>query len=314
MLVNSCGGGSSPTTPAPTQTLSGVLVQALSDAPLPGVLVRVDGAADVTSGNDGRFTIATTDAKPLQRATLSSSSTVERVTHLRVPGPEARLTLMPNTLDLRAFNEMCRGSGALQRWTSAPAIVVQSRVLQFTNVTDTEYTARVETMSEAEVSALLADLTFGLQQLTSNAFTAFSSESREQAAEGDRVPVSRSGYIVVARYEGLTAATDFWGYARWGTSAGEVVRGIVMIDRGFDTSGTIFRRSLRIHELGHALGYSHVTARDSVMNSHARFEPNGFDRDAARFAFLRPPMNRSPDIDPDPFSANRKTLTWHGDR
>ena len=90
-----------------------------------------------------------------------------------------------------------------------------------------------------------------------------------------------------------------------------------MIDSGFETSGSIFRRSLRVHELGHALGYNHVTVRDSVMNSHARFEPNVFDRDGSRFAFLRPPQNRSPDVDPDPFSLNLRVPAipvWNGAR
>jgi hypothetical protein len=325
MFVCSCGGGTSPPTtpgpspvppapPPPSSGLTGVLVHALTDAPIPGVLVRIAGLPDVTSGVDGRFSIASADAEQLRRVTLTSSGTVERVTHVRVPGPEARLTLMPSTLDLAAFNQMFRSSGGLQRWTSSPRVVVQSRVLQFTNVTDTEYVAIGETMTDAEVSGLLADLTYGLPQMTGSAFSSFASESREQAAQDERVGVSRAGIIVVARYEGLSAATGYWGYARWGTSAGEVVRGIVMIDRGFDTSGSVFRRSLRIHELGHALGYNHVTVRDSVMNSHARFEPNAFDRDAARFAFFRPPLNRAPDTDPDPFSVNRTTLTWHGDR
>jgi hypothetical protein len=91
-----------------------------------------------------------------------------------------------------------------------------------------------------------------------------------------------------------------------------------MLDRAFDTSASPYRRSLRIHELGHALGYNHVTARDSVMNAHGRSEPNAADRDASRLAFMRPPLNRSPDIDPDPFSVNLRApspgLTWRGDR
>ena len=81
--------------------------------------------------------------------------------------------------------------------------------------------------------------------------------------------------------------------------------GILMLDRDFDRSGSNFTRSLRAHELGHALGYQHVIARDSVMNSLARLEPNDFDRAAARIAFQRPPGNRSPDVDPTSASINR---------
>jgi hypothetical protein len=48
------------------------------------------------------------------------------------------------------------------------------------------------------------------------------------------------------------------------------------------------------------------------MNAAARLEPNDFDRDGSRVAFQRPPGNRSPDNDPDTFSANRMRAggTW----
>jgi len=90
--------------------------------------------------------------------------------------------------------------------------------------------------------------------------------------------------------------------------------GIVMLDRGFDQSANQFRRSLRTHELGHALGYQHVIAQPSVMNANARTEPNAFDRNGAKLAFQRPPLNRTPDIDPDPFTPNLRAATqiiWH---
>jgi hypothetical protein len=90
-----------------------------------------------------------------------------------------------------------------------------------------------------------------------------------------------------------------------------------MLDRGFETSGSAYRRTLRAHELGHALGYSHVDARESVMNVSARISLTDFDRNGARMAFLRPPLNRSPDIDPDPMTVNRRPaagLTWTGAR
>jgi hypothetical protein len=216
---------------------------------------------------------------------------------------------MPRSLDLRAFDEMFRHSGALRRWTQAPTIVVQRRVLQFTSTSDTEYTALDTAMTDDDATALLGDLTWALPQLSGNAFSRFAEERRETAATGARVLVQRGGLIVIARYDGLTAATGFWGYSRWAwNDAGEIQAGIIMLDRSFDTSNSPYLRSLRAHELGHALGYQHVTGRDSVMNASARLEPNSFDRDSAKLAFLRPPLNRAPDIDPDPFTGNLRSL------
>jgi hypothetical protein len=293
-------------------------LDALTDVPIPSVMVRVTGLGEATTSNDGRFSIPLDDSEQMRELRISSGATVERVTHVRTPGPEARLTLMPSAMNLRAFDEMFRHTGSLARWTTAPRVIVQSRVLKFEGVNGADYQALTAEMTTAEVSALLGDLNWGLPQMTGGTFSGFSGEDRELAYVNQRVSVIRNGAIVVARYEGLSAATGFWGYARWGIAAsGEVQSGVIMIDKDFDTSGSPYRRSLRVHELGHALGYNHVTARDSVMNSHARYEPNNLDRDAARFAFMRPLLNRSPDIDPDPFSVNLRPssgLVWRGDR
>jgi hypothetical protein len=300
---------------APQPNIVGTAIDGVTDQRLSGVVVRVTGIGEAVTGSDGLFELTTSDPEQVRTVTLSSASTVDRETHLRAPGPPATLSLMPRSLDLAAFDQMFRSSGSLARWTSAPSLVIQTRVLQFTNVTDQEYTATTMRMSDSEIDALATDLGWALPQLTGNNFGAFAAEQVETAAPGDRVLVTRPGQIVVARYVGLQTATTFWGYGRWQTSGGEVRAGIVMLDNGFENSGSQFRRSLRAHELGHSLGYNHVTARDSVMNSAARLEPNTFDKAGAKLAFLRPPLNRSPDIDPDAFTTNLRALAeavWHG--
>ena len=306
-----------PPPPPPAITLRGTTIDGLSGAFLSGVTILIEGLGDTISKADGSFEIAATEPEQVREVTLSGAGTIERRTHLRVPGPPATLSLMPGSLDLVAFNQMFRNSGFLERWVSPPSIVVQRRVLRFTNVSQTEYVATEAVMPEEEIDGLLADLRSALPQLTGNAFPDFAGERRETAAEGELVGVSRPGEIVVARYVGLEAATGFWGYGRWMTNAGEVRAGIVMLDDGFENSGSSFRRSLRAHELGHALGYNHVIARPSVMNSSARFEPNAFDRDGAKLAFSRPPLNQSPDIDPGPYTPNLRMLAesiWRGDK
>lgn len=301
----------------PGRMLVGSVIDGITDGSIAGATLDIEGVGAVTTGADGSFRIETSDVEQLRPVSIRSGSTVQRQTHLRVPGPDARLSLIPSTFDLGAFDQMFRAAGSLFRWTEAPRLTIQTRVLQFTNVTDTSYTATDATLTDEEVNQLMADLTWGLPQLTGDRFRSFADQRRETATAGSLVPVRRTGEIVVARYAGLTAATNFWGYGRWGSSApGTVVAGIVMLDRDFEQSGSPFRRSLRVHELGHSLGYNHVTSRTSVMNSSARVEPNDFDRSAAKLAFLRPPANRSPDADPDEFSSNiirsSGVLIWSG--
>jgi hypothetical protein len=302
--------------PVPTATISGVAIDGVSDRALSGVTVHIPGVGDAVTGADGSFKLDVEAPEQERPVTLSSTSTNDRKTQLHVPGPPAKLTLMPSSLDLNAFDQMFRGGGSLVRWSTAPSIVVQTQVLQFTNINDQEFTATAATISDAEVAGLVADLTWALPQLTGTTFNGFASVQRETAAPGDRVRVARgNGEIVIARYVGLQAATTYWGYTRWMTTGGEVRGGVIMLDDGFETSGSAFRRSLRAHELGHALGYNHVTGRESVMNASARLEPNTFDRDGAKLAFSRPPLNRSPDIDPDPFTSNLRAPAqpvWHG--
>ncbi len=300
----------------PGGTLKGVVVDGVTDRPLAGVTIRIDGVGEAVTSGSGAFTIDTERPdEQVQPVTLTSAATIDRQTHLRVPGPMARLPLMPVSADLAAFDQMFRNGGVLRRWTTAPAIVIQARALRFTSVADTEFTATSATMSQSDIDALVADLRWALPQLTGNAFADFSQVTVETADEGARVPVTRVGSVIIARYEGLSAATTFWGYTRWAwNGAGEMQAATLMLDQGFDSSANRFKRSLRAHELGHALGYGHVTARDSAMNASGRIEPNDFDRNGAKLAFLRPPLNRSPDIDPDPFVVNLRTgrdLTWH---
>ena len=114
----------------------------------------------------------------------------------------------------------------------------------------------------------------------------------------ERVSATRGGKIVVGRYTGVVNLANTIGYGRWSsTPDGEVVGGAMFLDRDFDKNDSR-RRLLRIHELGHALGYNHVKSRTSIMNPAIGPEPTDFDRAGAIVAFQRTPGNRSPDADP----------------
>ena len=320
----SCGGSQSsspgaPTpTPAPTPTAtsatSGRAVDVFSTAPLSAVTVRLQNGVAVTTATDGSFSVATTSGQ--HAAVVSGTGTVERQTSLRIPGPDALLTLIPTSFDLATFDQMCRaGAGPLRRWDTAPKLVVIDAVLQFTSASDSTYTATAERLSPSERDGLVADLTWGLPQVTGDTFRAFSAVTTESPETGAQVSFfSREGTIVAARFLGLQAATGYWGYGRWASRSSVVVAGAVMVDRNFDAAAGVNLRSLRVHEMGHALGYDHVamSTRASFMNSSGVILPNVFDRDATRLAFLRPPGSLSPDRDPEPFSANFRSfpMVW----
>ena len=297
--------------PSPYLT-TGRAIDAVTQSAVTGVKVDGDGVTGTSCESSGAFLVAAATASSEPRPLVfTGPNLVERRTNVRVPGTDLVVSMMPGGFDLRAFDEMFR-SPQLRRWTATPPLLIETRSLQFTDLKMMDAVALDEVMPDAEAAALVTDLTWALPQLTGGAFTDSLAVTRQQSAQGARVDLLNNDVITVSRVVGLTAATGFWGFARCRLQGdGRVTGGIIMLDRDFDRSGSAFTRSLRAHELGHALGYQHVAGRTSVMNSQARTEPNDFDRDAARIAFQRPPGNQSPDVDPSSASINRRgAATW----
>jgi hypothetical protein len=314
-----CGGSSdSPTSPSATPaspssgspsgpstaSLAGRTVDALTSQPLAALSIRLDNGSAATSSGDGTFAIATSSGQ--HAATISGQGIVERQTNLRAPASGLAVSLIPSGFDLAAFSEMCRGGeNGLRRWDAAPSLVVIEAVLEFTSSTDAAYKATAERLTSADRESLVADFGWGLSELTGGAFGGFRTVSIESPEAGSSVSFfSREGAIVVARFRGLRESTGSLAFGRWANRSSLIVAGAVMLDRDFDAGQHSLRRALRVHELGHALGWSHVSARASAMNAVVGTEPNAFDREATRLAFLRPPGNTAPDRDPSAYSVN----------
>jgi hypothetical protein len=234
--------------------------------------------------------------------TVTGNPIVER--HTSITGStagRAKLALIPATFDLAAFDEMFRGEDShsrLQRWTTAPALVVIATAMNFKSANTDRYKASSEQLTSSEVATLVSHLNEGLTLLTAGTYTSFASVAIEHPTHGEMVNVQRVSKIVVGRYLGIQADHETIGYGTWAEQPdGTVVGGTVWLDRNFDHDDTR-RRLLRIHELGHALGYNHVTVRPSVMNPAIGPEPTDFDRDGSSIAFQRPVGNTSPDRDP----------------
>jgi len=291
--------------PAPPRVfVTGRIVDALSGNPQAGLQVGIDGVGTSVTDTSGEFSIEApasfSDVTPIR---FSGPNIVTRSSRVKIPGAPVALSTMQIGFDLLAFDQMYRHSGSLTRWVEAPRLVLQRRVLQYSGSGGVSYTATSELMTDAQASELVSTLVSALPLLTGGRFSTFANQSSETANAGDSVTMTRTGDIYVAHFKGL-AASGASGRGSWSTDSRSAVRGgYVMLDRDLDISSAQ-RRSIRAHELGHALGYNHVSARESVMNTTSTVEPNGWDRDSAKVAFLREPGNRSPDNDPTWVAAN----------
>jgi len=284
------GGGSS-------TILQGQTVSAVDGSPSPNLSVRI-GMRSSTSDANGNFQV---DVESLgtYAATIRGNSVVERETRVSAPKSDPmRVSMIPASFDLVAFDEMFRTQNSrLQRWTSRPGLVILASVMEFRTAGDT-FEASTEQLTDDEVSQAAAHLTEGLALLTGGSYTSFASVEVERPAAGTRVNVLRAGKIVIGRYNGIVTWAQTIGYGQWMDQPdGTITGGAMFLDRDFDRNDSR-RRLLRIHELGHTLGYQHVQSRTSVMNPSIGPEPTDFDRAGAMIAFQRPVGNRSPDVDP----------------
>jgi len=205
---------------------------------------------------------------------------------------DSRIPAIPSfrspSLDRQALNEMFRGAkGQVQRWSVAPELVVLGAVMEYRDGERADYLATGTRLSDTEVDQIVIDLTKSLALLTGNRFEGFSRIVREWPSPGQSIRVSRSNRIVVGRYEGVRAQLNTIGLGgRASRADGTITAAAILLDEDFDrTSG--LRRLLRMHELGHALGYNHVQSRVSIMNPRIGPEPTDFDLRAAALAFPR---------------------------
>ena len=299
-----CGGSKpSPTSPEPSgsgvRVLQGQTVSAIDGSATGQVSVQINGRFAMQSDADGNFQVEV-DRTGTFAAVFNGSRVIERRANLSGPTADrTKVTLIPSSFDLPAFDEMFRGTkGRLKRWTARPALVIVGTVMRYTPTGADRFDAIGERMTGDEVMSLTNHLNEALALFTGGTFTSFASVKVEWPSAGERVGVQRDGTIVVGRYTGIQDQEQTVGYGSWAEQPdGTVVGGAMWLDRDFDRNDGQ-RRLVRIHELGHALGYDHVTVRTSIMNPSLGPSPTDFDIAAARIAFQRPVGNTSPDTDP----------------
>jgi len=103
------------------------------------------------------------------------------------------------------------------------------------------------------------------------------------------VRLFRRGTVVVGRFAGVQERSGTLGFGGRTARDGVITSGLVVLDHEFDSHSSR-RRVLRMHELGHALGYNHVESRPSVMNPRVGSDLTDFDRAAIAFANEQTPV------------------------
>jgi hypothetical protein len=197
------------------------------------------------------------------------------------PVPDAAIGELP------ADEMLQTRAGRWERWTAVPELVVLTSVMHYHSREATEYRATDEPLRDKDLDELVADLTKALSELTGQTVAQFAAVHRHPIAPGHAVPIMQPGRIVAGRYRGVRDVTRTLGFGgRQTRRDGTISAGAVVLDAEFDRTSNS-RHLSRMHELGHALGFNHVTARTSVMNAHIGTAPTDVDRRLARLAFSR---------------------------
>jgi hypothetical protein len=181
-------------------------------------------------------------------------------------------------------------------------IIEQSMITGYPLTTATE-----ALLDSSEIQSIVSLMTAALPQLTAGTFQTFRSITVRSTIAGDDVAMTTSQCITVVVY--LVKDGSVCGRAAPDYDPSYMVRsGRVWIYRDW----THCNRGTVVHELGHALGYNHVTTVPSIMNpvSPANIQP--FDLQAVTVAFARPPGNRAPDIDPAAWAVNTAAIDAGG--
>lgn len=295
--------------PVVLRSLAGRATNVLTGAGAGGVAIQIIGVADLAADANGNFALESEAPAGRYRVTVSGANVVERQTSLAFPGGTALLSLIPTSFNLRAFDEMVRNfgePGVVKRWTQAPALVIETSLLDrdvsldASGIPHDTVVASADQQSDAAIDELVRQLTRALPLLTGGQIAAFSRVSRQTTAAGEAVPFDTASHVItVVRYPGTGTCRGFTSIAYGEDYSVLAARSLLQVCTGSLVGAVVS------HELGHALGYGHVTGTSSVMTATVVGDVTEFDRQAATIASLRPPGNRAPDTDPDPFTVNQ---------
>jgi hypothetical protein len=310
VATTNCGhvGPTSPSGPqsvtvAPVNATGQVVSIESLESGISDVVISSLGVREAHTDAGGFFTLdANRSAYPLL---LTHPDFIDRRTAAVLPANGLHLSMIPSTFDRAAFEEFAprATTTGLRRWIENPSLIVLTNVVDYDGVAfDPLVTNRQ--VPDADFACMLDGVRRAIAPMSDNVMT-FTKVDVVSPSTGSRfsIPSTPEGTIVLVVARGLLANGRAATFA--GVQPNVLVRGVVWVSAdNLPLCGSTASR-VYPHELGHALGYQHVTLEPSVMSG---IQPTSaltlFDRDAIRIVYQRPPGNRSPDVDPPTYVIN----------
>ncbi len=299
--AGSGGGGSTPTTPTPAPatplwSITGTVTDTTSRAAIGGATITPSWSlAPVTTGAAGDFSLGSTTANPPTTPydlSVSANGYLTRkqwVTWQSGARSGIGFDLIRNAspFSLDFYGQFVRGnfdqSGApwpVLRWNAAPSFYVKT----------VDQTGRA---IEPEVlTVVLSSLARAVPIYTGGVYSAVAIES----GTTDRPAATNWVNVNILRD---ASQRTICGSSKIGANPGE----ITLYDDVCSCGSVKIPGSVVLHEVGHAMGFFHVSDRSSVMyptipGNCPAGEPSANERLHATVAYSRPRGNTDPDNDP----------------
>jgi hypothetical protein len=288
----------------------GFVVALHTRRPIEGAVVEIEPRHIAVTDMKGRFEI-TGIPSGLHRLRISKARFLDKQSRIRVPDGPRTYNLVSSGLSLGLSELMSRGFSnhvlptELWRWADAPRLRLQPWLLSYERATDSvERLLVLDTPVDLrKLQGVERILRNQLRVLTDGQFIEFKDVTLASSQPEQRVDISDAPCsITLAFFRQQQVDKDVRRYGYSGTGAGpRITRGYILLDDEL-TIESAYGQAVVVHELGHSLGYSHVSSTRSIMGDDRMFvfTPTQFDRLALEVIYNRVPGWQLSDIDPEP--------------